>query len=393
MKILMVQRFDIANVGCAERIWRQAEELTRRGHDITLVHFPHEERRRNLPRMRPDAPPGVTVVSLDRRGTSLARNRQAIACETAKADLVHLWKAYPDIALPVLHSLHSNPKPLHYDWDDLEGGDTGIAYRLTGSKLAAGLLTFWEREILKWTDTVTVASQALEELCLSEGFPPSRLFPGPVGAVDPTVTLEQCQPWKVRFEGKRLAVFLGQLEADDFPPSILAAVQQVVSHHPDFMLVLIGDGAARKSLEAEAAKLGLAEHIHFTGYLPRDNAQALLSLATLFLFPLRDDLMSRCKSPLVVVEAMAHGLPTVASSVGEAPRMLGESGVLVSGLAGEAWADAINGLLGNREKAYDLGRQARKRFEQEWTWGRSVDHLEEAYRRAMDLIPPAPFSH
>ncbi|MBE7490019.1 hypothetical protein HS121_17395 [bacterium] len=45
MRILMAQRFDIANVGCAERIWRQAEQLQQQGHSITLVNFPHPERR------------------------------------------------------------------------------------------------------------------------------------------------------------------------------------------------------------------------------------------------------------------------------------------------------------------------------------------------------------
>ncbi len=128
MNLLMVQRFDIANVGCAERIWRQAEGLVALGHEVTLVNFPHAIRRQTLPRLRPDAPPGVRIVELDHQGTAMPRNTRLLKQEVQRADLVHLWKPYPDIALPVLYALRKFPRPLHYDWDDLEGGREGIAH-------------------------------------------------------------------------------------------------------------------------------------------------------------------------------------------------------------------------------------------------------------------------
>ncbi|NUN98859.1 MAG: glycosyltransferase, partial [Candidatus Omnitrophica bacterium] len=96
----MVQRFDIANVGCAERIWRQAEELHRRGHAVTLVNYPHPERRARLPILRPDAPRGVEVLNLDRRAVAMPGNFGKLRERLRDSDLVHLWKPYPDTALP-----------------------------------------------------------------------------------------------------------------------------------------------------------------------------------------------------------------------------------------------------------------------------------------------------
>ncbi len=78
-RILMVQRFDMVNVGCAERIWRQAEELSNRGYEITLVQFPHAERRRTVRSLREEAPPGVRILSLDRSGSAVARNIKILA--------------------------------------------------------------------------------------------------------------------------------------------------------------------------------------------------------------------------------------------------------------------------------------------------------------------------
>jgi glycosyltransferase involved in cell wall biosynthesis len=184
-------------------------------------------------------------------------------------------------------------------------------------------------------------------------------------------------------DGKRLVVFAGQLEADDFPPSILASFGSSARDHPDACLVIVGDGPSRTSLETEAHRVGIEKQCQFTGYIPRQEVQALLSLATLFLFPLRDDLMSRCKSPLVVVEALSHGIPVVGSAVGEVPRMVGDAGILLPTLEPADWTRALESLLAEPGRAQELGRMARQRFEAEWTWKRSVDHLERAYRTAL----------
>ena len=381
----MVQRFDLANVGCAERIWRQAEELARRGHEVTLVHLPHPERRQTHPPLRPDFPEGVRPLVLNRRAVAFSRNARILANEIQKAELVHVWKAYPDILLPVLFGLRKNPRPLHYDWDDLEGGSEGIAERLTGSRLVGKLVAFWEREILRWADTVTAASKEIEILCLEGGFPADRIFPGPVGASLGEVDPACLEKWRERLAGRRAVVFVGQMEVADFPPEILGAVAEVARERPDLLLVMVGDGAGRAALEAKANAAGLSKAALFTGYVAHEEVQAILSLASCFLFPLRDDRMSRCKSPLVIVEAMAHGLPVIASEVGEAPRLLGDTGVLVPTLARESWAEAIRRLLSDAEREQRLGKESQKRFHAEWTWARAVDRLEEAYQRAINV--------
>jgi len=389
MQILMVQRFDIANVGCAERIWRQAEELSSRGHEITLVNYPHAERRESVPRLRPDAPDGVRIIELDRRGTAIRRNTCVLREETAEADLVHLWKAYPDTALPTLYAIQSRPKPFHYDWDDLEGGPGGIAARLTDSRLAAGLLSYWENEILGWTDTITTASAPLHDLCLEAGITEDRLFDGTVGAVVPKLAESQVRRWQEEIGDARAILFLGQLEADDFPVAILEAFTEVRKNHPDVVFYIAGDGQARPELEKKVAEFGLEASCRFTGYLGREDAQALMAVSSLFLFPLRDDSMSRCKSPLVVAEAMSHGLPIVASEVGEIPRMLGDSGHLVSGLDPKSWANSLGEILDSPEKAREMGERAKQRFLDHMTWRAHVDRLEQAYKKASEMAANA----
>lgn len=348
-----------------------------------MVNFPYPERRKSHPRLRSDAPQGTRVLSLDRMAGSLWNNREVIGRETESADLVHLWKAYPDIAVPVLWALRKVPRPLHYDWDDLEGGAAGIAERLTGSSLAGRLLTKWEDEILRWVDTVTVASRELERLCLEAGFPPDRLFPGPVGAIQREPTESLLSKWRTRLEGRRKLAFVGQMEAEDFPATVLEGVRQAATQLENLTLVLVGDGSGRSRLEEKTRELGASAKTLFTGYLPWEEAQAILSLADAFLFPLKDDLMSRCKSPLVVVEALSHGVPVIGSAVGEVPQMVGEAGVLVSSLEPQDWSEAIVSLMKDQDRLSSLKEAARGQYKASWTWERSVDRLEEAYRKAI----------
>jgi glycosyltransferase involved in cell wall biosynthesis len=92
--------------------------------------------------------------------------------------------------------------------------------------------------------------------------------------------------------------------------------------------------------------------------------------------------MTRSKSPLVVIEAMSHGVPVVGSAVGEVPGMLGEAGVLVGGLETGAWEAGLGAILDHPEEATRRGQQLKERFLRDWTWQRSVESLGKAYHAA-----------
>lgn len=323
------------------------------------------------------------MLDLDRNASSMRENIRIIAEETREAEIVHLWKCYPDIAIPVLWALRTNPRPLHYDWDDLEGGEGGIAHRLTGSTTVASLVSKWEHEILNWADSVSVASEEIERICQSYEFPESSIFFGPVGSEAKDIDEIAIAKWRDTFQGKKVISFLGQMEAEDFPAEVLAGVAAVLQERAELMLVLIGDGDARGALEKETQDLGVANQSLFTGYLSHDEAQAILSLSTAFLFPLKDDKMSRCKSPLVVVEALSHGVPVVGSNVGEVSRMVGDCGVLIEGLNKQDWIIGLKKLLDWTETDSNVSYRTRTHFEQNWTWATSVDNLEKAYHHAL----------
>jgi glycosyltransferase involved in cell wall biosynthesis len=102
------------------------------------------------------------------------------------------------------------------------------------------------------------------------------------------------------------------------PDVLLDAVAQVVARGIDAAVVFVGDGRYRARLEAQAAALGLEKRVTFRGRLPAGDAvRAELDRADLFVLPSRQEGL-----PRAVIEAMARGLPCIASRVGGTPELL-----------------------------------------------------------------------
>jgi glycosyltransferase involved in cell wall biosynthesis len=116
-----------------------------------------------------------------------------------------------------------------------------------------------------------------------------------------------------------LLVFAGTLEAMYKAPDVLIdAVNQCVSEGLDLRLNLLGDGAHRGELEAQAARLGLGERVTFLGQLPPgEPVLAQLDRADLFVLPSRTEGL-----PRAMIEAMARGLPCIGTDVGGIPELL-----------------------------------------------------------------------
>jgi glycosyltransferase involved in cell wall biosynthesis len=156
---------------------------------------------------------------------------------------------------------------------------------------------------------------------------------------------------------------------------LLAAWKQVTAVHPSAHLLIVGDGERR----AELAKMAAGQrHVHFTGQ--RNDAPDLLALSSLLVLPsLWEGL------PNVVLEAMAAGLPVVATAVGGTPELIihNETGLLVPPQNPDALAQAIVQLLDQPEQAARMGRNGRQRAAEQFTIERMAAQTEALYNRLL----------
>src|SRR5690606_33724859 len=115
---------------------------------------------------------------------------------------------------------------------------------------------------------------------------------------------------------------------------------QVAAQIPNACLLIAGDGPLRTQLEAEAAALGLGDAVRFLGW--RDDVAQLMHAFDLLLVPSIWEGFG-----LVILEAMTHQLPTVASAVSAIPEIVvdGETGLLVPPRDVDALAGALVSLF------------------------------------------------
>ena len=138
-------------------------------------------------------------------------------------------------------------------------------------------------------------------------------------------------------------------------------------------LRIAGDGPDRPAIEQEIATLGLHETVELLG--TRADVDELLAAADVFVLSSDSEGL-----PMSVLEAMAAGLPVIASAVGGVPELVAdkETGALVPPRDSQALAAAIREIAGDPQLRDRLGQAGRRRARQEFS-------LEACRRRHLDL--------
>jgi glycosyltransferase involved in cell wall biosynthesis len=167
-----------------------------------------------------------------------------------------------------------------------------------------------------------------------------------------------------------LLVCVGNL----YPVKDHASLVRVLPELPEAQLAIAGRGDEESNLRALAAELGVAERLHLLGL--RDDVDAILAAADVFVQPSRSEGL-----PLAVLEAMAHGLPVVATAVGGIPEAIEDqkSGLLVPQGDSAAMARALRQILESPKRAESLSRCARARAETEFSVETMVKSYVELY--------------
>jgi len=155
-------------------------------------------------------------------------------------------------------------------------------------------------------------------------------------------------------------VFVGRLAAVKGVAVLIRAVTALAPDHPGLRLTLIGDGPERAALEAEARAGGAADRIAFAGARTQQEVAETLARADLFVLPSFAEGV-----PVVLMEAMASGLPVVATRIAGIPELVedGISGRLVPPGNQAALTEAIATLLADPEAAAAMGRAGRAKVE------------------------------
>lgn len=139
-------------------------------------------------------------------------------------------------------------------------------------------------------------------------------------------------------------------------------------------LIIAGDGPLRDSLAAEVRRLGLSEHVWLAG--ERRDVPEVMRAMDVFVLPSLAEGISN-----TILEAMASGLPVVATDVGGNGELVDpeQTGTLVPSSDAQALAEAMDAFATNPQKAAAAGLAARQRAIEHFSIGRMVEQYQQLY--------------
>ncbi len=170
---------------------------------------------------------------------------------------------------------------------------------------------------------------------------------------------------------------VGRFSSEKNHTGLLRAAERIAVESPelDFRLVLVGDGLEKSAVETLAARGAMGSRIWFTGH--QSDVRQFFERADILTLPSWSE-----GSPNVILEAMAAGIPVVATRVGGIPDLVsdGQTGYLVEAGDEDALVERLRQLIGDRELRERLGAAGREKVK-EFSVERHRERLLAVYRK------------
>lgn len=160
---------------------------------------------------------------------------------------------------------------------------------------------------------------------------------------------------------------------------LIEAVSMLRRDFPDIVLLMVGDGPEKEGLKAQARSLGIEKNVMFA--LARTDVPDMLSAMDVFAFPSLWEGLGNA-----LIEAMASGLPVVASDIMPIREIMGpvDCGAVVRPKDARSIASSIGGLLRDRPRAQRLGSAGRQRVEAQFSIKRNVTEYERLFQEILN---------
>ena len=163
---------------------------------------------------------------------------------------------------------------------------------------------------------------------------------------------------------------------------LIEAFRKIADQYKDTILVIAGSGnkTEERRLRNLVASLNLRDKVIFTGWVNYDDVPYLYAASDVFVHP---SLLEG--TPLVILEAMATGKPVIATGIAGVPDMItdGIDGFLVEEKNVEQIVEKLSVLLEDEGLCKKIGRNARKKVEEKFSWDMIAEQILEVYEKVL----------
>lgn len=278
-------------------------------------------------------------------------------------DLVHVHYAVPHatsavLARDILVSEGLKPLPV---LTTLHGTDI----TLVGQDPSYRPVT---RFSIRRSDAVTTPSHALKANTQVNFDLPGH----PISVIPNFVDIQRFYPAKTRLPGPLRLMHVSNFRAVKRIKDLIATFEGLAPH-TDLELHLVGDGPELAPALSRLREVGLEDRVRFHGFAP--DVASLVRQADLFMLPSAQESFG-----VAALEAMASGVPVIASRIGGLPEVLGDTGVLVDMGDVSGFQQAALDLIQNPSKRLALGQAARERALTHFSLETVVTRYEALYQ-------------
>jgi len=231
-------------------------------------------------------------------------------------------------------------------------------------------LKTWQTKV----DRIIVLSEFNKNKFIEAGFPAGRM------RVKPNFFEDNMQDNDLRAQKENNWLFIGRLKEEKGVQFLPAVWKRLGEKAP--LLRIVGDGPYLETLKSEINSLGLDKKNILHGHCSSEQVQELLRKSSLLVFP------SICYEgfPLVIGEAYAAGVPVAASNIGTAAYIVQNNITGVHFQPGDIddMVKQLSFLIEHPDLLREMGRNARKEYENKYTPERNFQMIKEIYQEAIN---------
>lgn len=251
------------------------------------------------------------------------------------------------------------------------------------------LMVLCERLNFCTADVVISTNESYRQIAIDRGGKqPEDVF---VVRSGPDLNRLLVMPPDPKWKNGRLAMvgYVGVMGNQEGIDLLLESAREIVfDRGRDVQFVLVGGGPALDDLKALGERLGLKDHVTFTGRVPDADLFEVLSTADVCVNPDRVNAMNDKSTMNKILEYMAFAKPIVQFEVTEGRYSAQDSALYAEPNNTTDMAEKILTLIDDPERSARMGRIGRARVENELSWDYQVDALIAAYQRARDPLEP-----
>ncbi|BCX02537.1 MAG: glycosyl transferase family 1 [Candidatus Roseilinea sp.] len=282
----------------------------------------------------------------------------------SQPDVVHIdeepYNLATWLAVRAARSLRPSPRVLFFSWQNL--------YRRYPPPFR-----WMERDVLRRADVAIAGSEAARAVWQSKG------FAGPIHVVPQFGVDEQAfaSPGEHHRSDEFIVGYAGRLVREKGVDVLIRAFARLPR---SARLIIAGAGQEQSALRMLAEQLRVAERVEFHPPLPSTRMPEFYRALDAFVLPSRTLPHWKEQFGRVLIEAMACGVPVIASRCGEAPNVVGDAGLTFDEEDGDALAEHLTALMTQQRLRAELSRRGRERVLAHFTMRHIADRTAEIYR-------------